>query len=353
MAAATPLLVPALVLFLALAGRAQAPPAVHVDPPASPSRISIDVEVTEKSGQPIYGLSAADFTLLDNNQPAKLLDFAAVDARGQTAGLTQVLVIVDTINASIVTVSREREELGQFLRQSGGELAHPTSIAFLAESGIKVDQQPTQDGNALFALLKDSKVGLRQEGRSTGFYGAADRLKWSLNQLSQIVAFEAKQPGRKLLLFISPGWPMLTQAGVQEDTKQRTWVLNAIMQLSDELREARVALYCLNPFDMGRNNPYFYQDYLKPVTKLNQAEFPALSLQVFAEHTGGLVFATGGNDLKAEIDTATRDAGGYYTLVFAAAPPGEKTEYHALRVKVDRPGAAARTTAGYYVQAHP
>jgi hypothetical protein len=46
-----------------------------------------------------------------------------------------------------------------------------------------------------------------------------------------------------------------------------------------------------------------------------------------------------------------RDATSYYSLSFEAAPAGEGTQYHALRVKVDKPGLSVRTTAGYYVQA--
>lgn len=332
----------------AVPGRAQAQPAA--DPAANQSRMTIDVEVTDKAGQPVSGLTAADFTLLDNKQPAKVLDFAAVEAHGKTAGVTQQLIVLDAINTSFITVAREREQLDEFLRQNGGELAHPTSIGILTEHGIKIDRNPTQDGNALLAVLKNYNLAFRQEGRSAGFYGAGDRLEWSLEQLSQLAAYESGQPGHKLLFFLSPGWPMLTNAGIQEDNKQRTFVFNTIIRLSSQLNQARVALYCLSPFGMGRTNPFYYQNYLKPVTRLTQAEYPALSLQVFAEHTGGRVF-TIGNDIREEINTASRDAAAFYTLAFTAAAPGEKTEYHALQVKVDRPGVIVRTTAGYYVKA--
>jgi VWFA-related protein len=334
------------------AGQAQPSPPAAGAPAANDGRISIDVEVTDKLGHPIPGLDAADFTLLDNNQPAKLLDFSAVDAHGPTAGLVHVVIVVDAINTGITVVGREREQLGEFLKQDGGELSHPTSIGFLADSGLKMQQGFTQDGNVLFASLDKANSELRIIGNSAGFYGAAERLQKSLGQLSQLAAFEAAKPGRKLIFVISPGWPMLASAGVQEDMKQRTWVFNSIVELSTVLREAHVALYSLEPFELGRRNPFYYQSYLKPVSKVSQAEYPDLALQVLAEHSGGLALVSG-NDIKAEINTAIQDANSYYALTFAAAPATERTEYHSLQVKVDKPGVTVRTTAGYYVKANP
>jgi VWFA-related protein len=362
-------------VFPALASAQTAPPAAApaaspaIAPAASPSstaltaqpapaesaasnRISIDVEVSDKQGQPVRGLQASDFTVLDNNQPVNPVEFHAIEALGTSAGNVHVVIVVDTINTGVLTAGREREQLTEFLKQGGGELSNPSSIAILSERGLKAAKGSTRDGNQLLASLDQSQSELRIEGRSAGFYGAADRLQQSLSQLGQLASFEATQPGRKLLLFISPGWPLFAGAGFQEDTKQRTWVFNTLVDLTNGLREAHVALYTLDPFNLGRTNPFYYQNYLKPITKISQAEYPYLGLQVLSEHTGGLVFVTG-NDIKGEINRAIQDASAYYALTFASAAPTEKTEYHALQVKVDKPGVTVRTSAGYYVKANP
>jgi len=39
--------------------------------------IYLDVMVTDKAGAPVSGLELKDFTLLDNNQPGKILSFQA------------------------------------------------------------------------------------------------------------------------------------------------------------------------------------------------------------------------------------------------------------------------------------
>jgi VWFA-related protein len=353
-------IVAGLLLFSLAQVQAPAQATVPAAPPPSPQPaagapapangpISIDVEVTDKSGKPIRSLEAGDFSLLDNNQPTKLLDFHAIEAQGTTVNQVHVIIAVDAINTGVTVVAREREQLGEFLKQNGGELANPTSMAILSQRGIKVQQGATQDGKTILDSLDKTNSELRIEGRNTGFYGAADRITQSLGQLSQLAALEATRPGRKLVLFISAGWPLLAGAGSQEDMKQRTWVFNTIVDITNGLREAHVTLYTLDPFELGRSNPFYYQSYLKPVTKPGQAEYPDLALQVFSEHTGGLVQLTG-NDIKGEINRALEDASAYYTLTFAPAPPGQSTEYHALRVQLDKPGLVVRTTAGYYVK---
>ncbi|MGB6689440.1 MAG: VWA domain-containing protein [Terracidiphilus sp.] len=328
---------------------ASAPAPPNTASASDSARISIDVEVTDKSGRPIGGLDAGDFTLLDNKQPQKLVDFHAVDASSTQADPVSVLILVDTINNTIDTVAREREQLGEFLKLNNGELAHPTSIGFFADSGLKLAAGPTRDGNALFASLGGSQSELRAIGRAAGYWGDTERLQDSLKMLDQLFQSEAARPGRKLVLFISSGWPMLPWAGDQSNTKQRTQVFNIIVELTNQLRAADMVLYCLDPFDLGRTNPYFYQGYLKGVAKVNQAQYADLGLQVIAEHSGGQVIVNG-NDIRAEIDAAIRQASTYYTLTFNAAPATGTTDYHALSVKTDKPGLTVRTTAGYYVQ---
>lgn len=339
-----------LILISAAGAGAQTQP----DPEANSSqraagRISIDVEVTDKAGKPVVGLAAGDFTLLDNNRPTKLLDFNAVDAHGANAGQVRVVIVVDNLNTSFATVAPERQQLGEFLKQDGGQLAHPTSIAVLAESGLTLPQDSTQDGNALFSQIEKANGELRHFGTATGFYGESNRFQQSLDQFRQLIVHEAAKPGRKLIVFISPGWPLLSESAGQADLKERTMVFNSIEQFSTALRQSHVVLYNVDPREPGRGNPFDYQSYLKPVLKVNKAEYPYLGLQVMAEHTGGLAVVSS-NNIKGEIDKAIVNASSYYTLTFESAPATEHTEYHALQVKAARPDVTVRTTAGYYVK---
>jgi VWFA-related protein len=311
--------------------------------------LSIDVEVTDKLGHNVRDLSANEFTLLDDGSPVKLTNFAAVTSNAPTSTPVRVIIVIDAINAPFTTVARMREQLGEFLAEDGGQLAHPTSIAVLSQWGLKVTNNSSTDGKALLATLNNANGELRDIGRSAGIYGAADRLEWSVSQLAQLAAVEATKPGRKLMLFISPGWPLLSWAGIDEQTKARQWTFDSIVSLTNGLRDAHITVSCISPYELGRGNPFYYQTYLKAVPTPKQAEYPDLALQVIATHTGGVV-QTNGYDILGALNTAIRDAGSYYTLTFEGAHADHLNEYHALQLKVDKPGVKVRTTYGYYAQ---
>jgi VWFA-related protein len=315
--------------------------------PVDSHRISLEVEVTDKQGHHLNGLQAQDFTLLDNKQPTKVLDFREFDSHNSATDPTHVIIVIDTINTDFEAVAREREQLGQFLKQDGGRLAHPTALAVLTEKGIQIQKSSTTDGNVLLSSLDKSNAGLRIEGRSAGFYGAADRLQWSLGQLTEFAAYEGTQPGRKLAFFLSPGWPLLPWSSEDATQKERQWTFNAVVALSNGLRQAHVVLYALDPFELGRTNPFFYQTYLKGVPDMNHAEYGDLSLQVLAAHSGGLVEVSG-MDVFGEINTAIRDANSYYMLTFEAPTTNSGSVYHDLHLQVDKPGTTVCTTSGYY-----
>jgi VWFA-related protein len=323
--------------------------------PAKPNLITLDVFVADSLGHPVHGLEQQDFTLLDNGQPRQLVNFRAVDPSSDPNAV-RVLLVVDMMNSAINSVARQREQIGEFLNQDGGKLGYPMSLAILTETGVKMMNGYSQDGHALLDAFQKADSELRPIGRSAGFYGDAERLQESLTGLEQIVTFEAKQPGRKLVFLIGPGWPLLPNAGIQESDRQRAWVFNTLVQLSNSMREAHMVLYSLDPFGLGstqgNSNPFYYQSYRKPVTKVDQAEYPYLAQQVLAEHSGGRALIAA-NDTLGNINAALRDAGGYYELTFEAPAADRSNEYHKLEVRVDKPKVQVHTNAGYYAKPAP
>ena len=311
-----------------------------------PHCIHIAVEVTDKKGHPVSELSAGDFSLFDNDQPEKLVDFHAVEADHPAKMPLRVLIVIDAINQDFLSTARERDGLADFLKQNDGKLAHPTSFAILTDYGVKVEDGPTQNGNELLASLDKSRSELRTINRSAGAYGAGERLAQTLNHMSNMITYEQKQPGRKLVLFLSPGWPVLSYAARDMDTEHKAQIFHGIVTMTNALRAANVTLYCLEPTE---GDTFFYDSFLKPVAKAYQADYSNVALQVLAVHTGGTVI-TDGNDVKGEINSALADASAYYEISFPAAPAGETTEYHAITVKVEKPRLKVRTTAGYYAE---
>jgi hypothetical protein len=79
---------------------------------------------------------------------------------------------------------------------------------------------------------------------------------------------------------------------------------------------------------------FYYRDFLKPLTKPNQAERGNLSLQVLAVQSGGLTLG-GLNDVASMLRQCVADAKASYQLSFT--PSDYKPAYHHLEVRVNRP----------------
>ena len=330
------------------AGQAEASP-----PPTSASqdrKIRLDVVVSEKKGKPVAGLEQRDFTVLDNKQPQKILSFHAIE-QGTRDSPVEIILLIDAVNATYSNVAYERQSLEKFLKQNGGKLAQPVSLILFTDAGAQVQKEPSSDGNALSATLEQNVTGLRTIRRSQGFYGAADRLQLSLTTIGQLAAFEANRPGRKLLLWIGPGWPMLSGPGVVLSNKEEQGIFNSIVALSTGLRRARVTLYNVNPLGIEENMSwlFYYQSFLQGVTAPRMAQAGNLALQVLASQSGGLVLNSG-SDLSRLIATCLEDTEAFYTLSFESPSPDQPNEYHAVDVKVDKSGLTARTRTGYYAQ---
>jgi VWFA-related protein len=321
--------------------------------PAPNRQITLDVVVTDKSGKPVSGLEQKDFTLLDNKQPQKILSFQAVNGSASAPDPpVEVILLSDEVNTGFTNVSVERGQIEKFLQHEGGELPRPVSIAFLSDSGIKIGDVTTQDGKALVAELDRNKAGLRSITRDQGYYGAADRVGLSLHALEELAAFETPRPGRKLVIWLSPGWPFLTGPRELLSSKQQLEIFQQIVRISGELRSARITLYSIDPLganDAGSSRLFYYQEFVKGVKKPGQVQVADLALQAIATQTGGRVLNSS-NDVAGEIATCLADANTFYVLTFEGLPGDGPDEYHALEIKLDRPGLKALTRTGYYAQ---
>ena len=107
-------------------------------------------------------------------------------------------------------MATERDQIVKYLGRNGGRLPIPISIALFSDSGVKLDQ-PTQDGNVLISELEKMPIPMHTINSAMGGKGSVERYQLSLETLEPPACLHgAQKPGRKLLLWIGPGWPMLS-----------------------------------------------------------------------------------------------------------------------------------------------
>jgi VWFA-related protein len=336
----------------------EGPALSHRPPPtvaAPQGTTKLDVMVTDGAGQPVAGLQQQDFTLLDNRKPQPILSFRAVD--GNTGDGTapdppvQVILLIDMANNLLHNVAYERYQIDKFLKQNGGKLVQPVTLMVLSDQGVQAQPQPSLDGNGVAGGLDRIESSIHTIPVAGG-YDAIERMELSLKALRQIVEVEGQRPGRKLLIWIGPGWPMLENPGYVESEKDRRGQFNVIVELTQQLREARVTLYSINAIDPSspaQMRSDYYKNFLKGVTSAKQVDSGALSVPVFAVHSGGRVFQSSG-DLITLLNGCVAEAKAYYTLGFDPPAADHVDEYHELAVKVDKAGITAHTNTGYYAQ---
>lgn len=342
------------VLFVALlCSAAAASSQQSATPPPAPAtnQIFLDVVVTPKSGPPVADLQQQDLTLLDNKSSQPITSFKVVPGREAPA---EIIIVIDAVNTGFRTLSFERTQLSKFLRSEGGHLAYPIALVVFTDKGIQIVGNFSSDGNSLGDTLDHSDIGLRDLTRAAGFYGAAERLQLCLKVFRQLAESEARRPGRKIMVWLSPGWPLLSGPRVELDSKEQATIFSDVVSLTTQLQRAGVTVYNVNPLGAteGLLRTNYYKDFLKGVTKPNQVVAGNLGLQVFAIQSGGLVLDFS-NDVAALLQQCISDVAPYHEISFAAPAAERPDEYHHLEIKLAKPGLTARTRPSYCAQPAP
>jgi VWFA-related protein len=345
-------------LVLTIGTIAGAQVTVPIPKPVSPTEattstkgpLDLDVVVSGHDGKPIAGLQQQDFSVYLDKEPQPITAFHAVAATSSTVPV-QTILLVDTVNTRFSNVAYERQEIDRFLKQNEGKLSQPITLVILSDTSTQITQ-PSQDGNQLAGVLDKAATGIREVRHNTGFYGWTEQFQISASALQRLAAFEQTRPGRKLLIWISPGWPLLSGPEVELSNKDQQNLFNTLVVLSTSLRKARVTLSSVDPLGTQDAISYrtdFYQEFTKGVPSAGKMQIGNLALQVLALQSGGRVLNSS-NDVTAQIVLAASDATAFYTLTIKSPSSESPNEYRAISVRVDKPGLTARTRTGYYAQ---
>jgi VWFA-related protein len=322
--------------------------------------IHLDVAATDPGGKPLSGLAVKDFTLLDNGVPQRIVSFAASNQpSNENERLTEVVLVLDEVNLSFLQLELFKSQLIQCLRQHGGHLGQPTSIYWSTNAGLYATAAPSTDGQALAEAVAHHSAPrtVWMVPRTHELFKTAEserRARWdhSLRALYTIAIERREKPGRKLLLWMGPGWP--TVPAPQEHQSE---IFPYLVELSTRIREARMVVSEVTARTEPNASSFQdnYQDYLAGVRTPAELEKPGqdpnshFALPVLAIQSGGLVLDEP-SAISRSIEHCIENERAFYTLSFDPPIAAHPDEYHDLKVQIDAPRLNARTNTGYYDQ---
>ena len=337
---------------------------IFAQPKSSDSgrRLTLDVVVTNNSGKAVEGLGEQDFSVFENDHPLKIASWHAVGGQTASGAADQtklpttepplkVILVVDEVNSNFSKVTHERAEIRKFLLQNNAKLTYPLSIVFFGNDGIEMQNSSSFDGNSWLTAFDKHLTALRAVNKTSGLSGEVERFRLGSNTLRSLATKQIQTPGRKIMIWISPGWPVLSDSSIDVTSKTEDALFASILSTSTALRQAQITLYNIEHLDQedGTLMLFLYRGFLKPVAVAKKALPGDLALQVLAEQSGGPVLDAS-EDLSVLINHCIDDASVSYTIAVDLPPTGKPEEYHDIEVKTRQPGLTTRTRKGYYTQ---
>jgi VWFA-related protein len=349
---------------------------------AARHRILLNVQVTDPSGHAVTGLNAQDFMLRINHQPEPIASFQAVQD-GEATAHAHAFLVIDMLNNSGRDLSNARKAIEK-LAGSARLLPLPTSLVVLTESGTEV-RSASRNAKAVaaewervttnfhssdctekwnnaaldknIAVTSVDEVGDRIRDRETTAHGISNCLnakyQLSLTALLDFGRHQQDVPGRAILIWIGPGWPILSGPEFVPDTRDvRQNFFANLVEVSTQLREGQVTLDAVTwpaSSPVAKLNPADLQSLMRGTLTAAQASGRTLALPVLAHLSGGRVYMHE-KDLTPELAACFADAASYYVLGFDSVPSAAADEFRSIEVTVDKPGETVRTNTAYYAQ---
>jgi VWFA-related protein len=182
----------------------------------------VDVEVIDAKGQPVRGLSQADFTVKENGDKQAIRSFKEYGGSPVDVGLMPPqqaaspqgvysnqemptggpvnIVLIDALNASPRMVLLVQMETVKYLETM--PVGTQVAIFWLSQSGLHLLQGFTQDRKLLIGAVQSGT--LVAQGQAEGW-----TKKWlTVDGLDEIAIYVSKTTGRKNLIWFTPGMPV-------------------------------------------------------------------------------------------------------------------------------------------------
>ena len=351
--------------------------------------VNVEAVVTDRKGNRIQGLKAADFRLLVDGKEVPVDYFtevsegematppvesgapapAASSAPGGKVG-TSYLVFID----DAFTIAAQRDVVLRKLLADLGRLGAGDQMAVLEFDGLRINRLTdwTSDRGALRRVFEEAQKrpteGLQRlaERRSEGIagdliidpgveFGLYMEVESAISSLSAAMRGVTPPPGRKVLLLLSGGWPAITSQYQIASLRHTPSILDADEPedlFAPVTETANLLGYTIYPVDVQGLDSQSDWSSVEAVAPASNRGFITSewersvhqAMEYMAEETGGKAVLNSAR-LNA-FERVTADTRTYYWLGFTPEWRADGKR-HDIRVEVRRPGTRVRSRAGF------
>jgi VWFA-related protein len=337
--------------------------------------VSVDVSVLDRKGQPVRGLEAADFTILENGRPQTVEYFdyielpapptvpalwmrnIAPDVARNEEVLERRLVVILMDDAMIPFDGQIVKAARQIARDVVDRLGPADLAAVVFSRANRAAQNFTQDRARLLAAIDTFDSGGYEPGPVVDPAQQQYPID-SMRTLFRSVDTLATVPERrKALIFVSTGIPLRidTRDVARSDHPYLNWLARQTM---DRAQRGSVNVYTVDPGGLDGLRSYMMLRNRRPeawiAEKIEQE--PGLYrdfLQAVAENTGGRAFVNT-NEFASRIDQMFLETGSFYLLGYRPQDQRADGQFRKLQVRLkNRRDLTVRARRGYWAPPRP
>lgn len=323
--------------------------------------VILDVVVTDKKGNVVNGLTRDDFHITEMDQPEAILNFEqagahAVDAEtpeiNSTADLDRIaprapvnILLLDEFNTRFEDMAFARYSLKKLLEKQPDRLTTPTMLIAVSLQKFTVLQDYTENRAALLSALEHHFAAFPWQVQQGGWI--AERYGTAFGTLTRVAEAVVGHQGHKNMIWIGRGFPPYNFVNAPVDAQNR--VESYVQQCVNELRDARVTLYTVDPAGLSVTPGAGYGS----AAAFNDPFGGNYQFSKLAVATGGRTFY-GRNDVDAEIATGVREGASFYSMTYRPDSASvDPKKFRRIKITLSRPDLTATTREGYYVQRGP
>ena len=339
--------------------------------------VQVDVSVLDGKRHPVRGLTAADFTVLEDGQPREIQAFTEVhlpdrvqaeaapwvrevssDVSSNQAAVNEgriVIILLDrTIPVGEATVVARRIAVTA-VNQLG-----PDDLAAVVSTSGGATQNLTADRARLLRAINESDVSTDMSAEAKGIMDLLVPLNplsdgrclcglCVLETVTRVADAVQDMPRRRKTLFFI-GSNLILQsagsvAGAGVDIGCETRLKDARTAMFAAIDRANLTVHSLDPSGLATlpiaQAARSSASYETSATLQRQG-----ALRVLPDRTGGRT-VTSANDPDLAVSDIFRESDSYYLVGFRPAEREANGKFHAITVKVNRRGLDVRARSGY------